>query len=93
MIGGGSPLAIKRQAELLGISRSAVYYRHAPMPASSLALMAEIDKIRLELPFFGARRIKNELNDRGLDVGRARVATLVAIAAAVAAAVLPCCWF
>jgi len=63
------------------------------MPASSLALMAEIDKIHLELPFFGARRVRNELNDRGLDVGRARVATLVAIAAAVAAAVLPCCWF
>lgn len=77
MIESESPLSIKRQAQLLGISRSSVYYRHVPMSATSLALMAEIDKIHLELPFYGIRRMRNELNDRGFNVGRARVATLM----------------
>ena len=42
-----------------------------------LALMAAIDLIHTELPFYGARRIRGELLTRGLACGRDHVATLM----------------
>ena len=39
--------------------------------------MLAIDKIHLELPFYGARKIKLELNNRGFLVGRGRVRRLM----------------
>ncbi len=39
--------------------------------------MAAIDEIHLELPFYGARRIRGELKDRGFAVGRDHVTTLM----------------
>ena len=42
-----------------------------------LALMAAIDLIHTELPFYGARRIRGELSDRGFTVGRQRVTSLM----------------
>ena len=39
--------------------------------------MATIDEIHLELPFYGARRIRGELRDRGFAVGRDHVTTLM----------------
>ena len=39
--------------------------------------MAAIDEIHTELPFYGARKIKGELRDRGFVVGRQHVATLM----------------
>jgi len=42
-----------------------------------LALMTAIDAVHIALPFHGIRRIRNELRDRGLAVGRDHVATLM----------------
>ena len=42
-----------------------------------LALMAAIDEIHTELPFYGARRIRGELRARGFTIGRGHVATLM----------------
>ena len=42
-----------------------------------LTLMATIDEIHLELPFYGARRIRDELRDRGFAVGRDHTSTLM----------------
>lgn len=39
--------------------------------------MLEIDKIHLALPFYGARKIQHELNNRGFSVGRDRVRRLM----------------
>jgi putative transposase len=39
--------------------------------------MAAIDEVHTELPFYGARRIRNELRGRGFTVGRGRVTTLM----------------
>jgi len=36
-----------------------------------------MDEIHLEFPFYGIRRIRDELLDRGFSVGRGHVATLM----------------
>ena len=70
-------LPITRQARLLDLARSSVYYRPLDTSERDLALMAAIDEIHTELPFYGIRRIRGELRGRGFDVGRAHLATLM----------------
>ena len=66
-------LPITRQARLLGLARSTVYYEPAQSTEKrDLALMAAIDLIHTELPFYGARRIKDELLARGLSGPRCK---------------------
>ena len=77
MIDRSGPLPVTRQARLLGLSRSSVYYEPVPESADDLALMAAMDEVHMELPFYGIRRIRNELRDRGFAVGRQHVATLM----------------
>jgi hypothetical protein len=43
MIDREAELPIKRQAQLLGISRGTVYYHPEPIPEAELALMRRID--------------------------------------------------
>jgi putative transposase len=77
MIDQGRPLPITRQAQLLGLSRGSVYYEPVGTSEGDLALMAAMDDIHMKLPFYGSRRIRNELLDRGFTVGRGHVATLM----------------
>jgi putative transposase len=77
MIDRSHRLAISRQARLLGLARSSVYYRPVPVSERDLAVMAAIDEIHTELPFYGARRIRRELLKRGLTVGRGHVTALM----------------
>jgi putative transposase len=68
---------VKRQAQLLGLSRSSVYYRGRPVSARDLELMRRIDELHLEAPFFGARKIAAQLRREGQPVGRRHVRTLM----------------
>ena len=77
MISPEHPLSITRQCQLLELSRSSVYYREAPVSDRDLILMRQIDEIHLKYPFYGSRRIRNELEDRGYLVGRSHVVTLM----------------
>jgi putative transposase len=77
MIDRNQRLPIARQARLLGLSRASVYYRPAATAERDLALMAAIDEIHTELPFYGARKIKGELRERGFVVGRGHVSALM----------------
>jgi len=77
MIDRAHPLPVKRQASLLDLSRSTVYYEPAPTSETDLAIMAAMDEIHMKLPFFGIRRIRGELLGRGFEVGRQHVATLM----------------
>jgi len=73
------PLPVKRQAELLEISRSNVYYLPAPTPESELALMRAIDELHLEYPFLGARQLsKMRAREGPPHAGRLHVGTLMA---------------
>jgi putative transposase len=77
MIDREHELPIKRQAELLSISRGAVYYHPEPIPEADLALMRRIDELRLEHPFAGARMLRDLLRREGVEVGRRHVGTLM----------------
>lgn len=77
MIERDGPVPITRQADLLGLSRSAVYYKPVPVSAKTLALMAAIDKLHLEYPFAGKRMLSALLRQDGHVVGRTHVRTLM----------------
>jgi putative transposase len=77
MINREHDLPIKRQAELLGISRGAVYYRPEPVSPGDLALMRRIDELHLEYPFAGARMLRDMLRREGHEIGRKHVGTLM----------------
>ncbi len=72
-----SALSLTRQAELLGISRSGIYYQPRPVNPFTLTVMEEIDRVYTDWPFYGARRIARELKREGLPVNRKRIARLM----------------
>jgi putative transposase len=78
MIDPKHEVAIRRQAELLGISRSAVYNAPRPLPEADLALMRRIDALHLEYPFAGARTLRDLLSGEGFEAGRKHIGTLMA---------------
>ena len=69
------PLA--RQAKLLKLSRSSLYYEPLPVPAAELAIMRRIDALHLDYPFAGSRMLRDPLRSEGVVIGRERVATLM----------------
>ena len=70
-------MPITNQCELLGLSRSSVYYRARALRESDLLLMRRIDQLHLEHPFLGARKLARLLKDEGYAVGRRHVGTLM----------------
>lgn len=70
-------LSVQRRCHLLKVSRSTAYYHCAETASDDLALMRLIDEIHLELPFYGSRRVVDELADRGWAVNRKRVQRLM----------------
>jgi len=77
MIDREHQLPVSRQAELLELSRSAVYYKPVPISDEDLALMRRIDELHLDHPFAGSRMLKRMLRSEGFDVGRTHVRTLM----------------
>src|SRR4051812_38320396 len=77
MIDRGPALPLVRQAELLRLSRSSVYYEPRPVPAAELAIMRRIDELHLEHPFAGSRMLRDLLRGEGVAIGRDLVATLM----------------
>jgi len=77
MIDRTHALPVKRQAELVGISRGTVYYQPEPISEADLRLMRRIDELHLELPFAGSRMLRDLLNAEGFEVGRRHVGTLM----------------
>ncbi len=70
-------LPVTRQAQLLNLSRSSVYYQPVAVSESDLALMRRIDELHLDHPFAGSRMLKKLLCAEGFSVGRTHVRTLM----------------
>jgi putative transposase len=68
----GSVLSVSRQAELLGISRSGLYYTPT-VNAEDIRIRHAIDEIFTKYPFFGSRRIRIGLQDSEIFIGREQV--------------------
>jgi putative transposase len=77
MIDRGHDLPVRKQAEVLQISRSTVYYEPRPVSESDLMLMRRIDELHLEYPFAGSRMLRDMLSRQGFEVGRRHVRTLM----------------
>ncbi len=78
MIQHGHALGIKRQTQLLDISRGTAYYVPRGVPEADQRLMKRIDVLHLEHPFAGSRMLCAMLGRQGVQVGRKHVSTLMA---------------
>ena len=79
MIDRNHELPISRQAKLLDISRGTVYYQPKPVSPHNQMLMNRIDRLHLELPFAGARMLRDLLRQEGHKAGRSKVARLMRV--------------
>src|SRR5271154_4923302 len=70
-------LSLSRQAELLRLSRSRLYYASRPVPAAELAIMRRIDALHLDYPFAGSRMLRDLLRGEGVVIGREMVRTMM----------------
>ena len=77
MIERSGELPVKQQCELLGLNRSGVYYRPRPVPEADLRLMRRIDELHLEFPYYGARRLAQQLKREGWEIGRLHARSLM----------------
>jgi putative transposase len=77
MIDRNHELPVKRQAKLLDLSRSSVYYKPVPLSDADLVLMHRIDRLHLKYPFAGSRMLRDLLRAEGFAVGRDHVRTLM----------------
>lgn len=77
MIDKEHPLPLTRQSEILELSRSSLYYEAVPVSDRDLELMRRIDEIHMKYPYMGSRSIRDQLQDKGYEVGRQHVSTLM----------------
>ena len=77
MIDREDALPLSRQAKLLKLSRSGLYYHPRPVSPADLTIMRRIDELHLDYPFAGSRMLRDLLCREGIQVGRRHVATLM----------------
>src|SRR5512147_1323609 len=70
-------LSVRRQCELLGLSRSSLYYEPVGETSEDLRLMRLIDEQYTACPFYGSRRMSAWLVEQGEEVNRKRVQRLM----------------
>ena len=66
-------LTLATQADLLGISRSSLYYQPVPPSAEEVRIKHRIDEIYTEWPFYGSRRITAQLCRESILINRKAV--------------------
>jgi putative transposase len=77
MIDREHALPLARQAAILKLSRSSLYYRARPVAPADLAIMRRIDELHLDYPFAGSRMLRDLLRGEDVEIGRQRVATMM----------------
>jgi putative transposase len=70
-------ISLSRQCELLGLARSTYYYRRRGVSEDDLMCMRLMDEVFTKRPYFGSRRLREELADQGHPVGRDHVRRLM----------------
>jgi putative transposase len=77
MIDRSHGLPLTRQAQLLKLGRSSLYYEPCPVSAGDLVIMRRIDALHLEYPFAGSRMLRDLLRGEGFEIGRQAVRTMM----------------
>jgi len=73
----GTQLAIRRMCTLTGVSRAGFYRCGVSPRSASVELRDQVQRVALEWPTYGSRRITAELRRGGLSVNRKRVQRLM----------------
>jgi putative transposase len=71
-----SEINLTRQAELLNISRSSIYYQPI-IDQEKIQIKNTIDEIYTDCPFYGSRKIKKELENHNINISRGYVRNLM----------------
>ena len=77
MIDREHKLPVKRQAEVLSISRGTAYYKPRPVSEKDLLLMRKLDELHLNYPFAGSRMLRDLLRQQDVEAGRLHLGTLM----------------
>ena len=72
-------LSVRRQCEILSLNRSSLYYERIGLSEEDQRILDEMDKIYLDFPIYGSRRMSWELKRRGFKVGRHKARSLMRI--------------
>lgn len=67
-------LAVKTQAQLLSLNRSGLYYQPIPPLAQEVAFKHRIDEIYTRHPYYGYRKIAEQLHSEGQAINQKTVA-------------------
>ncbi|TRD14341.1 IS3 family transposase [Palleronia caenipelagi] len=77
MVSRDHKLSLRKQCELLRLSRSRLYYQPVGESAENLGFMEMIDKQFLETPWYGSRQMARYMKRNGHRCGRHRVRRLM----------------
>ena len=67
-------LSVQKQCALLDFNRSSYYYQPIQISQRKLSILREVDNIYTEIPFFGYRKVYQQLLENGFKVGVNQVA-------------------
>jgi len=70
-------ISVRRQSQLLSISRSGYYRKLAPVSALNLELMDLIDRQYIKTPYYGSPKMRVHLRDLGYEVNIKRTKRLM----------------
>jgi putative transposase len=74
---GHPEISIRRQCELLGVSRAGLYYAPVGESQENLQVMRLLDEQYTRAPFYGSRKMTEWLRAKGFEINRKRVARLM----------------
>lgn len=77
LIDSRDSMSISNQCRILDLSRSSLYFAPSPLSSLEQTLTNKVDEIYTQNPFYGTRRISNELRLEGFEAGRDRVRTIM----------------
>ena len=66
-------ISLSKQCELLGFNRSNYYYKAATPSIQMISLLRAIDQIYTQVPFYGYRKVHQQLLEEGYQIGINRV--------------------
>jgi putative transposase len=72
-------ISVRRQCELLSVSRASLYYQPRGESEENQPLMQLIDEQYTRTPFYGSRKLVAGLGEKGFVVNRKRVSRLMEV--------------
>lgn len=72
LVKNNKDMSLVKQCGLIELNRSTLYYEPMPYSEAEMSLFNEIDLVYTEMPYYGHRKIWQELLRRGLPIGRDR---------------------